>query len=67
MVETTLAALRALYGPYVARLATRLRLTLPPWRRPSDEADSWRTGAWETGASGNTGLSRHDLGDHPHL
>jgi hypothetical protein len=67
MAETTLAALRALYEPYVARMAARLRLTLPPWRSPADEADDWRTSAWETGASGNSGLSRHDLGDHPHL
>ena len=67
MAETTLAALRALYEPYVARLAARLRLTLPPWRGPADEADDWRTSAWETGASGTTGLSRHDLGDHPDL
>jgi hypothetical protein len=67
MAETTLAALRALYEPYVARLAARLRLNLPPWRSPGGEADNWRTSAWETGASGTTGLSRRDLGDHPHL
>jgi ion channel len=67
MAETTLAALRALYEPYVARLAARLRLTLPPWRSPAGEADNWRTSAWETGSTGSTGLSRHDLGDHPHL
>ena len=67
IAETTLAALRALYEPYVTRMAARLRLTLPPWRSPADEADDWRTSAWETGASGSSGLSRHDLGDHPQL
>jgi len=67
MAERTLAALRALYEPYVAQLAAGLRLTLPPWRRPADEADNWRTSAWENGASGSAGLSRHDLGDHPEL
>jgi hypothetical protein len=67
MAETTLAALRGLYEPYVARMAARLHLTLPPWRSPVDEADNWRTSAWESGASGITGLSRHDLGDHPDL
>jgi len=67
MAESTLAALRALYEPYVAQLAARLRLTLPPWRSPAGERDDWRTSAWETGASGNTGLSRHDLGDHEEL
>ncbi len=67
MAETTLATLRGLYEPYVASMAVRLRLTLPPWRSPGDEVDSWRTSAWESGASGITGLSRHDLGDHPEL
>src|SRR6266478_1734943 len=67
MTETTLATLRGLYEPYVAGMAVRLRLTLPPWRSSADEVDSWRTSAWESGASGITGLSRHDLGDHPEL
>jgi hypothetical protein len=67
MAETTLAALRALYEPYVARLALRQRLMLPPWRSPAAEADDWRTSAWESGSSGNSGLSRQDLGDHPNL
>jgi hypothetical protein len=67
LAETTLASLRALYEPYVAVLAGRLRLTLPPWRAPADERDDWRTSAWESGASGAAGISRHDLGDHPDL
>jgi hypothetical protein len=60
LTETTLASLRALYEPYVARLAERLRLTLPPWRAPADETDNWRTSAFEKGASGATGISGHD-------
>lgn len=67
LAESTLASLRALYEPYVTGLAARLRLTLPPWRAPADERDDWRTSAWESGASGATGISRHDLGDHPQL
>ena len=67
MAETTLAALRGLYEPYVARMAVRFHLALPPWRSTMGEADDWRTSAWESGASGITGLSRHDLGDHPEL
>ena len=67
VAETTRAALRGLYEPYVASMASRLRLTLPPWRSPVDETDNWRTSAWESGASGITGLSRHDLGEHPEL
>ena len=67
MAETALLAFRGLYEPFVASLAARLHLTLPPWRAPVDEADNWRTSAWETGSSRITGLSRHDLGDHPEL
>jgi Ion channel len=67
LTETTLASLRALYEPYVARLAERLRLTLPPWRAPADETDDWRTSAFEKGASGATGISGHDRDDQPHF
>jgi hypothetical protein len=67
MAETALAAFRGLYEPYVASLAARLHLMLPPWRAPVDEADNWRTSAWEAGSSGIAGLSRHDLGEHPEL
>jgi hypothetical protein len=67
MAESTLASLRALYEPYVASLAARLRLTLPPWRAPEDERDAWRTSAWDSKASGATGISSRDLGDHPQL
>jgi Ion channel len=67
MADTTLATLRGLYEPFVSSMAARLRLTLPPWRSPADEVDSWRTSAWESGASGVAGLSRQDLGDHPEL
>jgi hypothetical protein len=67
MAESTLGSLRALYEPYVAAMAARLRLTLPPWRAPEDERDAWRTSAWDKGTSGIAGISSHDLGDHPHL
>ena len=67
MADTSLATLRSLYEPFVASMAARLLLTLPPWRSPVDEVDSWRTSAWESGASGIAGLSRQDLGDHPEL
>jgi Ion channel len=67
LTETTLASLRALYEPYVAQLAERLRLTLPPWRAPADETDNWRTSAFEKGASGATGISGHDRDDQPHF
>jgi hypothetical protein len=67
MAESTLASLRALYEPYVAGMAARLDLTLPPWRAPADLQDNWRSSAWDKGKSGITGISSHDLGDHPEL
>jgi hypothetical protein len=42
-----LAALRQLYEPYVAALAGRLALTLPPWIPAPDAADDWQTTAWQ--------------------
>ena len=67
MAESTLSSLRALYEPYVAAMAARLRLTLPPWRAPEDERDAWRTSKWDSGTSRITGISSQDLDDHPHL
>jgi hypothetical protein len=46
--ERQLAALRALYEPYVAALGARLRLELPPWLPPADGSDDWATTAWQT-------------------
>ncbi len=66
VAERTLATLRAMYEPYVASLATRLCLALPPWRAPADEADNWRTSAWD-GTDQGTGLPRFDIGDDDHL
>lgn len=43
-----LADLRALYEPYVAAMAERLRFALPPWAPATDEEDDWSTTAWQT-------------------
>ena len=67
MAESTLAALRALYEPYVCAMAARFRLTLPPWRAQANERDAWRTSAWDSGTTGSAGLTKSDLGDHPQL
>jgi hypothetical protein len=42
-----LAAMRALYEPYVSALAERTLLTLPPWVPASDASDDWQTTAWQ--------------------
>ena len=47
VAESTLRSLRGMYEPYVAGLADRLCLVLPPWRAPDGEADDWLTSAWE--------------------
>jgi hypothetical protein len=42
-----LAAMRALYEPYVSALAERTLLTLPPWVPAPDASDDWQTTAWQ--------------------
>jgi hypothetical protein len=45
--ERRLAALRALYEPYIHSLSVYLRLPLPPWTPQAKRADNWQTSAWE--------------------
>ena len=45
--EQHLAAMRALYEPYVAALAERTLLALPPWVPAQDATDDWQTTAWQ--------------------
>src|SRR5215218_1299146 len=45
--EQHLAAMRALYEPYVAALAERTLLALPPWVPAGDATDDWQTTAWQ--------------------
>ena len=42
-----LIELRHMYEPYVAALADRLLLTLPPWSAPTQVKDDWQTSIWE--------------------
>jgi hypothetical protein len=44
--EQRLAKLRSLYEPYVAALAEYLLVSLPPWYRPPQAHDNWRTSRW---------------------
>jgi hypothetical protein len=41
-----LAALRAMYEPYVTSLSRRFLLDLPPWMAPSGARDNWQKSAW---------------------
>jgi hypothetical protein len=42
-----LAALRQLYEPYVAALAARIQVEVPPWLPATDAQDDWETTAWQ--------------------
>jgi hypothetical protein len=46
--DQKLAALRALYEPYVQGIAKNLSITLPPWIRHDPIRDNWRGGPWDT-------------------
>lgn len=45
--EARLAALRALYEPFIAGLALRLMFDLPTWLPAPDAKDNWETTAWD--------------------
>jgi hypothetical protein len=42
-----LAAIRAVYEPYLAALAEHLLMDLPPWLPPPGAQDNWETTAWD--------------------
>ncbi len=48
--DTRLRELRAMYEPYVAALAGRLLIELPPWIGDERIPDNWQTSAWERAA-----------------
>jgi hypothetical protein len=45
--DEQLAAIRALYEPYVAAIADRLVFELPPWLPKKGAVDDWQTTAWQ--------------------
>jgi hypothetical protein len=44
--ELQLLALREMYEPYIAALAEHFLVELPPWSRPANAHDNWRTSRW---------------------
>ena len=42
-----IAALRAMYEPYLFALSRRLLMTLPPWIHSEDKKDNWQSGPWD--------------------
>lgn len=41
-----LVALREMYEPYISALADHFLVDVPPWSRPADAHDNWRTSRW---------------------
>jgi hypothetical protein len=45
--EEKLAALRAMYEPYVNALAYSLLIALPPWLHGERKPDNWQVAPWD--------------------
>ncbi len=58
-----LAALRAMYEPYVNALADRLLMALPAWGVVTVTHDNWKTSAWERSSAGAATRQRPDVHD----
>jgi hypothetical protein len=47
VADQQLAAIRALYEPYVIAIGGWLRFEVPPWIPKKDAVDDWQTTAWQ--------------------
>jgi hypothetical protein len=64
--EEKLAALRAMYEPYVHALARSLLIALPPWIYPEKRQDNWQVAPWDEAiaARSRTSPSSYHSEDH---
>ena len=64
--DERLAALRAMYEPYVNALARRLLITLPGWLADERRPDNWQVAPWDRAIAGCevTSLSAYHSEDH---
>ena len=64
--EAKLAALRALYEPYVNALARSLLIVLPPWHHAERKLDNWQVAPWDEAiaARGGASVSPYHSEDH---
>jgi len=64
--EEKLAALRAMYEPYVLSLARKLLIALPPWQHPQRKPDNWQVAPWDEAiaARNTTSASNYSSEDH---
>jgi hypothetical protein len=57
VAEEKLAALRAMYEPYVNALAQSLLITLPPWQHPERKLDNWQVAPWDEAIAARSAAS----------
>jgi hypothetical protein len=64
--EEKLAALRAMYEPYVNALARSLLIALPPWLHAERKLDNWQVAAWDEAiaARSTASVSSYHSEDH---
>ena len=64
--EAKLAALRAMYEPYVAALARSLLIPLPPWQHPERKLDNWQVAPWDEAiaARNSASVSKYSSEEH---
>ncbi|MGD0835486.1 MAG: potassium channel family protein [Polyangia bacterium] len=64
--EEKLAALRAMYEPYVNALARSLVIVLPPWMYPEERYDNWQVAPWDEAiaARNRASVSSYHSEDH---
>jgi hypothetical protein len=64
--EQKLAALRAMYEPYVHALARSLLIALPPWLHSERKLDNWQVAPWDEAiaARSSTSVSSYHSDDH---
>ncbi len=64
--EKKLAALRAMYEPYVQALARSLLIPLPPWMYPERRQDNWQVAPWDEAiaARSRASVSSYHSEDH---
>jgi hypothetical protein len=64
--EEKLAALRAMYEPYVNALARSLLIGLPPWLHAERKLDNWQVAPWDEviAARSSAAVSSYHSVDH---
>jgi len=65
--EEKLAALRAMYEPYVVALAQALLITLPPWQHAGRRPDNWQVAPWDEAIAARNSASTSSYHSEDHF